>query len=300
MSEQYSKADIQVIAEGLIEELRECEDGTDITTCQLLSSSGYDLDEFDCRDFFHIHDALFKAARANHISLDMSAHKNKVEGLPYNLDFVVRNKKAQIKCPHCGSKDTARYLYGYPLFDERMQKKLESGKWVLGGCCINTVEIDGKPVNTMPKRKCNRCKKDFGRAPVLLAPKKELAEDYRGIVTSICFSVGGFFGGYTNITIRKNKTGAVVKVEHSMNDGTVLEPCQITSKKWESIVNRLYSELYLHEWKKRFVNPGVLDGTQWELNLKLTNGRKRSYYGSNDYQPYWDELLKIFREFAKL
>ena len=63
MSEQYSKTDLQAIAEDLIEELRECEDGMDITICRLLRSSGYDLDEFDHRDLFDIYDALFKAAK---------------------------------------------------------------------------------------------------------------------------------------------------------------------------------------------------------------------------------------------
>jgi hypothetical protein len=39
-----------------------------------------------------------------------------------------------------------------------------------------------------------------------------LAEDYRDIVTSIKFSVGGFFEGNTEVTILKNDEGAVVKV----------------------------------------------------------------------------------------
>ena len=55
------------------------------------------------------------------------------EGLPFNLTYVVKNKKAQIKCPRCGSTDTARYIYGYPAFSEEMQKRLDEGKLVLGG-----------------------------------------------------------------------------------------------------------------------------------------------------------------------
>ena len=58
--------------------------------------------------------------------------------------------------------------------------------------------------------------------------------------------------------------------------------------------------IYLHEWKKEYVDPNVLDGTQWGLDINLTNKRVRHYYGSNDYPPYWTELKKIFREFAKL
>lgn len=300
MSENYSKADLRHIAEGLIEDLREYEDGTDITTWQLVKSAGYDMDEFQTFDLIDIHDALFRAAKANHITLDMSAHEGKVEGLPFNLDFIVHNKKAQIKCPHCGSKNTARYIYGYPLYDEEMQRKLNDGKWVLGGCCINAVEINGEQVDVMPMRHCNDCKKDFASAPILITPKMNLAEDYRDIVTSIHFSVGGYFGGTTDITITRNDKGAVVKVKKYPYGEEWPEDKQITTSKWNGIVNALYSRIYLHEWKKSYVDPYVLDGTQWELDIKLTDRRERHYHGSNDYPPYWAELKKIFRQFSKL
>lgn len=58
--------------------------------------------------------------------------------------------------------------------------------------------------------------------------------------------------------------------------------------------------MYLNEWKKEYVDMDILDGTQWRLKVKLTNNRKRTYYGSNDYPPYWKELLKLFRQFAKV
>ena len=117
MSEKYSKADLRHIAESMIEDLRECEDGTVTTTGWLARAYGYD--DMETFDLFDLHDALFRAAKANHITLDMSEHKDKVEGLPFNLTFIVKNKKAQIKCPRCGSKNTARYIYGYPAFSER-------------------------------------------------------------------------------------------------------------------------------------------------------------------------------------
>ena len=300
MSKNYSKEDLRQIAEGLIEELRECEDGTCITTWQLLKEAGYDMDEFEFMDLFEIHADLFEEARKNHITLDMSAHDGKVEGLLYNLDYVVHNKRAQIKCPHCGSKNTARYLYGLPAFSEKMQKMLDEGKWALGGCCISTVDIGGQAVPTMPGRRCNDCKKDFGSAPILITPKKDTVEDYRDIVTSIKFSVGGYFGGHTTITITKNEKGALVKVMKMLEPDEDAGDRQITNARWRSILDRLYGQMYLHEWKKNYVDPYVLDGTQWSLELGLTGNRKRNYYGSNDYPPYWTELKKVFRSFAKL
>lgn len=196
MGDNYSKADLRHIAEYLIEDLRECENGTVTTTRRLLDYAGYDVSEFEEWDLFDIHDSLFRAAKANHIKLDMSAHEGRLEGLPFNLDYVVHNSKAQIKCPRCGSKKTARIIYGYPLFSEKMQKMLNEGKWF-------------------------------------------------------------------------------------------------------RIVNTLYNNLYLHEWKKSYVDLDVLDGTQWELDIKLTDKRVRHYSGSNEYPPNWKELVKIFREYAK-
>ena len=69
--------------------------------------------------------------------------------------------RADEKCPFCGSMNTALYIYGYPLFDEKMQKKLDEGKWILGGCFIDLKEVDGQMINTRPARKCNDCGKDF-------------------------------------------------------------------------------------------------------------------------------------------
>ena len=57
--------------------------------------------------------------------------------------------------------------------------------------------------------------------------------------------------------------------------------------------------MYLHEWKKTFYDPDVLDGEQWELKIKLTGKRRRNYEGSNAYPPYWTELTKLFREYTK-
>ena len=57
--------------------------------------------------------------------------------------------------------------------------------------------------------------------------------------------------------------------------------------------------MYLHEWKKTFYDPDVLDGEQWELKIRLTGNRRRNYEGNNAYPPYWTELTKLFREYTK-
>lgn len=139
MSKDYTSEELNDIAENLIEDLRDCEDGTKMSTHCLLKEAGYDIEEFDIYDLFEIHNALFEAAERNEITLDMSAYDDQVVGLPFNLYYIVKNEKAKIKCPYCGSKNIARILYGSLVYSKALKKKTDDGKIVLGGCCITTV-----------------------------------------------------------------------------------------------------------------------------------------------------------------
>ena len=40
-------------------------------------------------------------------------------------------------------------------------------------------------------------------------------------------------------------------------------------------------------------DPGIMDGEQWEIELTLPGNRRRSYYGSNNFPPYWKDLQKV-------
>jgi len=59
------------------------------------------------------------------------------------------------KCPKCDSESIAEILYGMPAFDEQMKRDIDSGKIVLGGCCVcdddakwhcNKCEYEWKPI----------------------------------------------------------------------------------------------------------------------------------------------------------
>ena len=90
MRENYTKADLRRIVRAVNKKLRECEDGTDTTTCQLVMETGYDVNRLSEGDLLDITEALFRAAKASKITLDMSSHEGLEEGLLYNLDFIVR------------------------------------------------------------------------------------------------------------------------------------------------------------------------------------------------------------------
>ncbi len=218
------------------------------------------------------------------------------------------------KCPYCGSGNIATYKYGYPHFDENMIKKLDSGEWILGGCCLDVVGEGDEAVVMNPSRRCNDCKKDFGKPPVIVSRKSGKVEDYGNIVTGIRFFVGGYGGPNTKIDIKRTPDGAVVNVdvfpiEYLLEDIGLLDPMnipkypkeiKISVEKWNRLLNTLYNDMHLHEWKKRFEDPYVLDGTQWSLEVTLTNRRGRTYYGSNEYPPYWKQLLNVMKRYAEL
>lgn len=65
---------------------------------------------------------------------------------------VIRVYSKPAQCPKCGSERIAYYQYGDPRFTEKLQKEIEVGKIVLGGCCIG---IDD------PFCVCTKCKTDF-------------------------------------------------------------------------------------------------------------------------------------------
>ena len=84
-----NKTEIDEIVRVLLKRIRELPEGTETSTAKLIweiFNNPRDLRG----SLMEIHFALLDAAKKEGIDLDMSGHNNKVEGLPCNLDFVVR------------------------------------------------------------------------------------------------------------------------------------------------------------------------------------------------------------------
>ena len=60
------------------------------------------------------------------------------------------------KCPECGSGEIAPILYGKPLMNDEMQRKIDGKKVFLGGCAVS---------ENAPRFHCFGCGKNFGAAP---------------------------------------------------------------------------------------------------------------------------------------
>ena len=70
-----------------------------------------------------------------------------------------------VKCPKCRKNTVADICWGYPLFDEQMEKELDEGKIVLGGCCVTPED---------PKWHCTSCGHEWGGRTRNKSPKKDL------------------------------------------------------------------------------------------------------------------------------
>lgn len=214
---------------------------------------------------------------------------------PYDLPYAVHNTEAQIRCPYCGSTDTAKYIYGYTSENESLLKKIEEGKAILVEHPQKPVFVNGRFFHKGPGRHCNTCRLNFARPPVLWSSTRRSGRDYRALTQSITFYEGSCFYGYDEITVTKNEEGAVIHIDKPFLSFDKEKGIQITHEKWEEILDTLYCRLYVHEWNRSYDDPRILDGTQWPLKIQLTDSRSIEIFGSNAYPPYYDELKALFR-----
>ena len=129
--------------------------------------------------------------------------------------------------------------------------------------------------------------------------------DYREEVAAVELVLREVFGSYIKIEIKRNDSGAEVRVTEktdSLNLGlesSSQEPKEpgdqkmISREEWDSILDTLYTQLYLHEWRKGYDNRFVPDGPRWELKIRLRGRRQRNYHGSVSLTPYYKELQRL-------
>ncbi len=187
------------------------------------------------------------------------------------------------KCPKCGSTDTARILYGLPVMDEKMKRDIAEHRICLGGCCIGDND---------PKYHCFKCEADFGTRPIRSSGRGY--EDYRDIVQSIEFSVGGYWG--PNSMVRFFRDGKTIHVTSKKDLDSPEFDELLTGDAWKKILDALFGRMYLHEWDREFYS-FALDGTSWELTITLKDGETLTYEGSNAFPPYWPKLEDLMNQF---
>ena len=67
---------------------------------------------------------------------------------------VENSEDAGVVCPRCGSQNIERIFRGMPAFTEELQRELDEGKVVLGGCGV-------EGIYPLPRYHCNDCEEEF-------------------------------------------------------------------------------------------------------------------------------------------
>lgn len=174
------------------------------------------------------------------------------------------------QCLKCGSTNTLKIAYGEPTFE--MIQRAEAGEIHLGGCCIM---IGG------PEYYCKNCDIEWNKALAVDAAYEK--------IQGLKASVGGFFGGYYNIEIDL--------ITHQVSWIRWIGGEEETLRKTiRPATAKMFLEdlkvINLLNWKAEYIEPGVLDGTQWSVEI-LRDGRNLKKNGDNKFPDEWDAFCRL-------
>ena len=106
------------------------------------------------------------------------------------------------------------------------------------------------------------------------------------------FSIGGFFGGYETRTYTVTGEKVMLDVENTIIEKPSNLSVYYPFTKAEFIEG--LRNLHIGEWKRDYMNPYVLDGTQWNLEIQYNGDRKPiRISGSNAYPYNFDDLTEF-------
>ena len=118
----------------------------------------------------------------------------------------------------------------------------------------------------------------------------KLTSNYITSISKISFTIGGFFDGYETRTVLLDGENLHMTVTHSLHP-EVREIALSMTK--DAFLNRL-RELHIEDWKSKYIDPDILDGTQWDLEICFSDGYKPvTIVGSNAYTTKYAELERL-------
>lgn len=110
------------------------------------------------------------------------------------------------------------------------------------------------------------------------------------LIEEIYFNIGGFSNGYDEyrITFHDSSAKLIKKIFG-----------RETKEKYFSLeearkLQETFNNIHVEYWNCEYMNPFILDGTQWTLAVKYRNKRGQVWTGSNAFPPNWSELLSFF------
>ena len=109
-------------------------------------------------------------------------------------------------------------------------------------------------------------------------------------------SVGGYFGGFyqVEVDLENNLVSWTHGGEGELEE-TVHRNIRLTTVK--KFLEQLET-INLLNWEAKFIDPGVLDGTQWHVEIVM-DGHSITKHGSNDYPEQWGKFRHAISKIAR-
>ena len=127
--------------------------------------------------------------------------------------------------------------------------------------------------------------------PTELEKKAAVFDSNMEYISSITVTYGGFFGGSETRTLTRD--GDTITVERIFSKQAESENTLYEGINWKDLIEEL-TYIHMGEWKSKYENPDVLDGTQWSVDIKYENGTQpKNFRGSNRYPYNFDRFLEI-------
>lgn len=221
---------IRLVVDRAVEVISTAKPGTITTTRRVLNAAAENLgiqlsslEDFEGGDLFGLHCAIRdRIDDIDSIFLDSLSHYGKVEGLPYNLDFVIRRRIGE--------------------------------------------------------------------------NHRHLPEILRNL-ESLHFCIGSLHQGHKEVVLVHEASGwrALINNTLAASPDLTFEPSfQATPGQMQSLVDGLAAADVLN-WDELYWDD-VLDGTQWELELGLTDGLALTSHGSNAFPEGFDCLVSALEQ----
>jgi hypothetical protein len=148
----------------------------------------------------------------------------------------------------------------------------KAGKVKLGGCDLD---------DNYPEYFCKNCRYEWNR-------QQAIDEAYRKIKI-IKASVGGYPSGYYGVII--NLTKLNVTWNFTLGGEDKKSEKLLNSSSAENFINQL-KKTNLLNWKSKYVESNVNDGTQWEIEIRTDKSIFKKY-GHNKFPEEWDFFCSI-------
>lgn len=111
-------------------------------------------------------------------------------------------------------------------------------------------------------------------------------------IERLVLSIGGYFGGYETRTYTVTDNNVLLNVDHTLEMKPSDLPLCCPFTKAEFITG--LKKIHIGEWKRNYIDPYILDGTQWELEIYFGGDRKPlKISGSNAYPYNFSDLTAL-------